>query len=123
MNTRIIGATGIAVRIAIVSILLLCVVLNVACKSKDRVIYEVTGDADVADVVISDEDGVMEQYYDVSLPWRREYGVFEQDYVYLYAYNRTESGTISIAIYVNDRVFKSATASGPYQSIVVVGTK
>jgi hypothetical protein len=123
MSTNIFKTTGIIACITMLLILMVCAGSNIACKPKDNVTYEVTGNADVVDVAISDDDGDMERFYDVALPWRQDYGDFEQDYVYLYAYNKGESGTITITIFVNGKVFKSETVSGGYQSAVVVGNK
>ncbi len=56
-------------------------------------------------------------------PWRMDYGGFEERYVYLYAYNNGDSGTITISIYVNGKLFKTVTSSGPYTNAVVHGYK
>jgi len=114
---------AIIVRITLILVLFICLGSSIACKPKDSVTYEVTGDADVVDIVISDDDGDLERFYDIALPWRQDYGEFEQDYLYLYAYNKGESGSVTITIFVNSKVFKSETISGGYQSAVIVGNK
>ncbi|MDD5313550.1 MAG: hypothetical protein PHO26_10985 [Dehalococcoidia bacterium] len=123
MNTNIGKTAAIAVRITLILVLFVCLGSSVSCKPKDSVTYEVTGDADVVDIVISDDDGDLERFYDIGLPWRQDYGEFGQDYLYLYAYNKGESGTVIITIFVNGKVFKSETISGGYQSAVIVGNK
>jgi hypothetical protein len=95
----------------------------ISCHESDRVVYEVTGNADQVDITISNDYGSYEEYKGLSLPWRVEYGQFKEEYVYLYAYNNGEDGDITVTIYVNDRVFKSATCSGPYENVVVTGEK
>jgi len=85
--------------------------------------YEVTGDADSVDVMVNNDGGGSEQYNDVPLPGRMDYGGYDDSYVYLYAYNRGDSGTIHLSIYVNRKIFKTATCSGPYCSAVVTGDK
>ncbi|MCX6004611.1 MAG: MmpS family transport accessory protein [Chloroflexi bacterium] len=123
MSTNIFKTNGIIARIIMVFVLMVCISSSIACRQKDSVTYEVTGDAELVDIAISDSDGDMERYEDMTLPWRRDYGDFEQDYLYLYAYNTGDSGTVNITIYVNGKVFKSATTSGGYTSAVVVGNK
>lgn len=95
-----------------------------ACQPpNDNVTYEVTGDADSVNVVLNNDMGGSETYNDVPLPFRMDYGGFNERYVYLYAYNTGESGTIKVNIYVNGKLFKTATSSGPYTTAIVEGNK
>jgi hypothetical protein len=123
MGTNSIKAIWITTRIILVLFLMICLVINVACKPEDNVTYEVTGDAESVNVTVSNDNGGQEQYNDIPLPWRIDYGGFEESYVYLYAYNNGDSGTITISIYVNGKLFKTATSSGPYTNAVVYGNK
>jgi len=119
-NLRTIGITTLAITCLFVMI---CIGTNIACQPMDNVTYEVTGDADSVDVTLSNDTGGQEQYNDVPLPFRMDYGGFNERYVYLYAYNNGDSGTITISIYVNGNLFKTATSSGPYTNAVVYGNK
>jgi hypothetical protein len=94
-----------------------------ACDENDNVTYEVTGDAESVDVTVFNDMGGQEQYNDVPLPWRMDYGGFKEDYVYLYAYNNGDSGTMTLTIYINGKLFKTATSSGPYTNATVYGNK
>ena len=109
----------------IIALVLIAVLIgsSFACKRYDNVTYEVTGDAESVNVTVSNDNGSTEEYTDVPLPWRMDYGGFDESYVYLYAYNRGESGTIHLAIYVNGQLYKTATCSGPYCNAVATGNK
>ncbi len=111
---------------ALIFALLLITILvgsNTACKRYDNVTYEVTGDAESVDVMVTNDNGGTEQYNDVPLPWRMDYGGYDDSYVYLYAYNRSESGAVHLSIYVNGQLFKTSNCSGPYCNAVVTGDK
>jgi len=113
--------------IAALSILLFAAMVigaDAACQpSNDYVRYEVTGDTDSVNVVLNNDMGGSESYNNVPLPFRMDYGGFKEKYVYLYAYNNGEEGTITANIYVNGNLFKTATSSGPYVTAVVEGDK
>jgi hypothetical protein len=119
-NLRTIGITTLAITCLFI---MACIGTNIACQPNDNVTYEVTGDADSVDVTLSNDTGGQEQYNDVPLPFRMDYGGFNERYVYLYAYNEGDSGTITVNIYVNGNLFKTATSSGPYTNAVVYGYK
>jgi hypothetical protein len=123
MITHTFKSIGTITGIIVVLFAMICVGTNIACRQMDNVTYEVTGDADSVDVTVSNDNGGQEQYNDVPLPWRMDYGGFTERYVYLYAYNNGDSGTITISIYVNGKLFKTATSSGPYTNAVVYGYK
>jgi hypothetical protein len=103
--------------------IVLCLVIAPACKRNDNVTYEVTGTAESVDVKVSNEKNVMEEYRDIPLPWRMDYGGFEENNVYLYAYNRGEEGSVTVTIYVNGQVFKSLTTEEPYGNVTIFGEK
>jgi hypothetical protein len=119
-NLRTIGITTLVIACLLA---IICIGANIACQPMDNVTYEVTGDADSVDVTLSNDTGGTEQYNDVPLPFRMDYGGFNERYVYLYAYNEGDSGTITLSIYVNGNLFKTATSSGPYTNAVVYGNK
>jgi hypothetical protein len=115
--------TAVAFRIAAAIFLMACIVASSACQRNDNVTYEVTGDAESVDITLTNSTGDTEQYNDVPLPFRMDYGGHSDSDVYLYAYNRGESGSINLKVYVNGKLFKSAYSSGPYVNAVVTGTK
>jgi len=109
----------------IIALVLTAVLVNssIGCKRYDNVTYEVTGDAESVDISVTNDTGGTEQYNDVPLPWRMDFGGYDDSYVYLYAYNRGESGAVHLSIYVNGQLFKTSNCSGPYCNAVVTGDK
>ncbi|MCX6007331.1 MAG: hypothetical protein NTZ34_08780 [Chloroflexi bacterium] len=116
-------SAGITARILVILSIMLLAGTNMACHQDDYVVYEVTGDADVVDILITTDMGADGKYEDVPLPWRMEFGGFDSSYVYLYAHNNSDSGSINATIYVNGRVFRQAATSRPYDTVVVYGEK
>jgi len=114
---------GVTICIIVVLLSMMLIGTNIACQPNDNVTYEVTGDADSVDVTLSNDTGGTEQYNDMPLPFRMDYGGFNERYVYLYAYNNGDNGTITLSIYVNGKLFKTATSSGPYTNATVYGYK
>jgi len=114
---------GVTARILVILSIMLLAGANMACHQDDYVVYEVTGDADEVDVLITTDTGSDGKYEDVYLPWRMEFDGFDRSYVYLYAHNNTDSGSINVTIYVNGRVFRQAATSRPYDTAVVYGEK
>jgi hypothetical protein len=113
----------IAARVLVILSVMLLAGANLACHQDDYVVYEVTGDADEVDVLITTDTGADGKYEDVYLPWRMEFDGFDRSYVYLYAHNNTDSGSINVTIYVNGRTFRQAATSRPYDTAVVYGEK
>jgi hypothetical protein len=96
---------------------------SISCQPNDNITYEVVGDADSINVVLSNDTGGTETYNDVPLPFSMDYGGFNERYVYLYAYNNGDSGDMTLNIYVNGKLFKTASSSGPYGNATVYGYK
>jgi hypothetical protein len=109
--------------VALLSMMLIGIGTNIACQPNDNVTYEVVGDADSVNIVLSNDTGGTEEYNDVPLPFRMDYGGFNERYVYLYAYNNGDSGSMTLNIYVNGKIFKTASSSGPYTNATVYGYK
>jgi hypothetical protein len=114
MNNRKIKATIFVSRIMLIALVILCSIASLACERNDYVIYEATGDADSVDITVVNHLGGTEQFNDVPLPWRLEFGGFEFDQPYMYVYNNGDSGSIRINIYINGKLAKTAGCSGPY---------
>jgi len=124
MNTTVLKRFSLGICLILVLFVGMLVASSAACRpSNDYVRYEITGDADLVDVVLNNDMGGSEQYNDVPLPFTMDYGGFTEKYVYLYAHNNGESGTITANIYVNGDLFKTATSSGPYTTAIVEGNK
>jgi hypothetical protein len=114
---------GITICIIIALFSMMLIGASISCQPNDNVTYEVVGDADSINVVLSNDTGGTETYNDVPLPFRMDYGGFNERYVYLYAYNNGDSGSMTLNIYVNDKLFKTASSSGPYTNATVYGYK
>jgi hypothetical protein len=123
MVRNTVKSVGFTARILVILSIMLLAGANLGCHHDDYVVYEVTGDADVVDVLITTDTGGDGKYEDVPMPWRMEFGGFDSSYVYLYAHNNTDSGSINVTIYVNGRVFRQAATSRPYDTAVVYGEK
>jgi hypothetical protein len=123
MVKNIFLSAGITARILVILSIILLAGANMACHQDDYVTYEVTGDAEAVQVLITTDTGVDAKYEDVPLPWRMEFDGFDRSYVYLYAHNNTDSGSINVTIYVNGRTFRQAATSRPYDTAVVYGEK
>ena len=118
MNLKTTPSICIAVRIIGCILLLACVGANAACRQPDVVMYEVIGTAPAADIQVTSPSGSTDKYDDAGLPWRFTYGGFENAQAYVYAHNNTEEGSITVNIYVNDQLVRTATSTGPYVTAV-----
>lgn len=99
-------------------VILLCAA-GLACQRNVNVTYEATGDAETVDITVTNDMGSTEQYNDVPLPWRMDYDGFVASQPYIYAYNNGDVGSIKISIYINGKLAKTATCSGPYANTTV----
>jgi hypothetical protein len=113
------SATAIISRIVVVSLLVACLAVTLACQRSDNITYEALGDAETVDVTVSNETGGMEQYNDVPLPWRMDFGGFDSAQPYMYVYNNGDRGTVRISIKVNGKVMTSGVCSGPYANTTI----
>jgi hypothetical protein len=124
MRTNFLKRFSLAICLVLALFTITLISANTACQPpNDNVTYEVIGNADSVNVVLNNDMGGSETYNDVPLPFRMDYGGFNERYVYLYAYNTGETGTITVNIYVNGKLFKTATGSGPYTTAIVEGNK
>jgi hypothetical protein len=97
--------------------------VNAACHQNDVVMYEVVGTATAVDIQVTDPSGGTDKYEDQGLPWRFSYEGFENNQAYIYAHNNTEDGGITVNIYVNGQLVRTATSTGPYQTAVTYWDK
>ncbi len=81
---------------------------------RDTVVYEITGTAESVDVTLNSASGGTEQYSNVSVPHSYRYSNFQDDFLYISAQNNGDTGTVTVKIYVNGKLVKSASSSGAY---------
>ena len=107
-------------------LILIVALLLIACSnpfdSSITVKYEVTGSAELVNVTYQNNNGGISQITDVVLPWSMTFSGNPEDYVYLSAQNQGETGSITVTIYKDNDIFKSATSSGSYVVASVSGT-
>ncbi|MCK5133552.1 MAG: hypothetical protein KAR40_15535 [Candidatus Sabulitectum sp.] len=105
------------------SVLFLC--LFAACSNpfdtSIDVRYEVVGSAETVNITFENGSGGVSQMADIALPWSHSFSADPDDYVYLYAQNQGESGSITVTIYKDGDVFKRATSEGAYVVASVSG--
>jgi len=89
----------------------------------DYVIYEITGTASIVDVTLNNPTGGTEQYSEVTVPHQFTYSQFPDDFLYISAQNQGEYGSVTVTIYLNNEVFKTATSEGAYVIATASGSK
>ncbi|MGA2158390.1 MAG: MmpS family transport accessory protein [Dehalococcoidia bacterium] len=118
MSLKLSQSIRLAVQMISCLLLLACISLNTACHQNDVVMYEVVGSAPVVDIQVTNPSGATDEFQDVNLPWRFSYEGFENSQAYVYAHNNTEEGGITVNIYVNGKLERTATSTGAYQTAV-----
>ncbi len=106
----------------LILLVLVGMLLSVACQSQEgtvpqsatAVAYSITGTADKVMVTLSNATGGTEQYNNVSVPNTISYSSFPGWFLYIAAQNQGESGSVTVAIYVNGKLFKTSSSSGAY---------
>lgn len=84
--------------------------------------YEVTGSAELVNITYENLNGGISQLSAIPLPWSVTLSADPGDYVYLSAYNRGESGSVTVTIYEDGSVFKRASSEGAHVTASVGGT-
>lgn len=82
-------------------------------SSTYRVTYEVTGTAHSASMTYNNEQGGTEQG-DYNLPFRKNYTMEYDSFLYISAQNDGETGSVTCSIYVNGTKVKTSTSQGAY---------
>lgn len=85
--------------------------------------YKIFGTAHSVNVTLNNPSGGTEQYSNISLPKTYSYKHFEDNFLYISAQNNGESGSITVQIYYQDKLFKSSSASGAYVIATASGSK
>ncbi len=83
--------------------------------------YEVTGSAESADITYENMNGGISQLTGISLPWSTTISADPGDYVYLAALNNGETGSVTVTIYDDGKVFRRATSQGSHVTASVSG--
>lgn len=93
-------------------------------ETKYSVKYAVTGTAKKVSITIENENGGTSQFSDVSVPWSYTFPVKKKPgtFVYVSAQNEGSSGSVTVKIYRDGKVFKSSTSSGAYVIATASGT-
>ena len=123
MKTKLSPSILITVQVMACLFLLASAGVSAACQQPVVVMYEVIGSAPMADIQITSPSGSTEEYQDAGLPWRFSYEGFTDGQAYLYAHNNTEEGSITVNIYVNGKLVRTATSTGPYVTAVTYWDK
>jgi hypothetical protein len=82
--------------------------------SYPTITYEITGTARAVNITLNNPTGGTEQYANVGLPSKFTYDSFSDFFLYISAQNQGESGTVTVSIYVNGKLYKTSTSSGAY---------
>ena len=118
MNSKLSPSVRIAVQIMASILLLVSIGLNAACHQSYTVMYEAVGSAPAVDIQVTNPSGATDEYQDQGLPWRFTYGGFDNSQAYIYAHSNAEEGSVTVNIYVNGKLERTATSSGPYVTAV-----
>lgn len=110
----IIGCIISVVVVAVIIVVLMAVCVGGTSTSKATVEYQVTGTALAVDVTFTNATGGTEQLSDVSVPWTYTISNYTYSYVSILAQNKGATGSVTVNIYVNGDLFRTATSSGAY---------
>ena len=101
-------------------ILLAAVILLTSCslfepEDKSRQIYyKVLGDCGSADVTYEYQGSTQQESNIYPGDWVKSYKAEKGDFVYISAQNQNKAGTVTVEIYVDNKLFKTATSTGAY---------
>ena len=84
--------------------------------------YEVTGTAESVLITYADEKGKIMQLNDIALPWKKIISVEKGDNLTLIAQNQKDTGSITVRIYIDGKLFKESSSSEPHGIANVTGT-
>jgi hypothetical protein len=93
-----------------------------SCFGRTVVKYTVTGTASSASITYANKDEGTEQIADTAVPWSYSFDGITGNFVYISAQNQGESGSVTVTIYINGSVYKTATSSGEYVIAYASGT-
>jgi hypothetical protein len=119
MKTKLSPSVFMTVQVIACLFLLACAGVGASCQQPVVVMYEVTGSVPMADIQITSPSGGTESFVDMGLPWRFTYEGFTDGQAYVYAHNNSDDdGSVTVNIYVDGRLARTATSTGSYQTAV-----
>ncbi|KQC13493.1 MAG: hypothetical protein APR63_00505 [Desulfuromonas sp. SDB] len=74
--------------------------------------YQVTGSVSTATIKLVPQEGAIYEIYNESLPFSATYDLERGDYVYISAKIVDDSGSITVTIYNQGKIYKTATIDG-----------
>ena len=83
--------------------------------------YRVTGTAGTVDITYTNESGGKSQLDNVPLPWSYQFVGGDWFEAYISAQKPDEAGTVEVAIYRCERMFKYSESSGAYLTATASG--
>ncbi|MCK4760716.1 MAG: hypothetical protein KAW12_00855 [Candidatus Aminicenantes bacterium] len=84
--------------------------------------YKITGTARRVDITYASAENSTSQKSNVRLPWSFTRSANTGDFLYLSAQNDTSHGSVTVSIYKDGKLYKTATSSGAYVIATVSGT-
>lgn len=98
------------------------VAICISCGGSDdddlityTIMYEVGGTAQSVDIRFENASGGTTHIDPVAPPWRSQpFTATEGEYVYISAWNNGESGSVTVNILVDYKLWKTSTSNGPY---------
>ena len=84
--------------------------------------YKVTGTANKVDIIIENKDGETSMYSDIPIPWSYSFEREQGEFVYISAQNCGETGSVTVTIYRDGDVFRTATSDDLWATATVYGT-
>jgi hypothetical protein len=76
--------------------------------------YEVTGSADCVSMTYTNASGGTSQEADMAVPWSESFTAEDGEFLYISAQNKTEYGSVTVTIYVDNVPVETSTSSGAY---------
>lgn len=113
--------------IMILALVITLAILSLSCNKQSTkpiiytLKYEVTGSAASVDITYENADGGSSQITNSPIPWSTSFSRAAGEYVYISAQNRGYYGDVTVTIYRNNTLFKTANSSGPHSIATVSG--
>lgn len=76
--------------------------------------YTITGNCAKADATYDLNGGTQQESNVTPGNWSKSYTAKQGDFLYISAQNHTATGDITVSIYVDDRLYRTASSSGAY---------
>jgi hypothetical protein len=96
---------------------------KISVPTKTSVQYTVEGWYTGIAVTLNNDTGGTEQYDVGAVSFSKYYPDFQNNFLYISAQNQGNYGSVTVSIYVDGRLYKSASSSGGYVIATASGTK